>query len=165
MAQALGASGTDDPTSGLDATDTQLLRLLMEDGRQSHRELARRADVGLATVSRRMRQLEERGILKGTLPLLDADGVGWGLTVVVGLRIEKGHLRDVQQKIAQDPRVFAVYDITGEWDGLVLARLRDRDDLDDLAKTTLSLDHIMRTNTMVVLQTVHEDAIVRLPPS
>ena len=69
----------------------------------------------------------------------------------------------MQKTIAKDPRVFGVYDVTGEWDGIILARVRDRADLDDLAKTTLSAPHINRTNTMVVLATVAEEAVVRVP--
>lgn len=136
----------------------------MEDARASHREISRQSGIPLATVNRRIRRLEGAGVLRGAVPILSAEAVGWTLTVVVGLRIDKGHLRPVQEHIAQDPRVVAVYDVTGDWDGLAIARLRDRADLDDLVKGTLSAAHIQRTFTMVVLKTVHEDAVVRLPP-
>lgn len=156
------AIGTPVP-SALDDTDRTLLRALRQDGRASHRELAARTGLSLATVNRRVRAMEERGVIRGYTVIMDAAAVGWAMTVLVGLRIEKGHLRTVQRAIAQDPRVFAVYDVTGEWDGMVLARVRDRADLDDLAKTTLSQEHIQRTNTMVVLSTVEEDAGPTLP--
>ncbi len=149
--------------SALDAADRVLLEALLDDGRLSHRELAERTGISPATVNRRIRRLEDTGVIQGTSVRLDAEEVGWGLTVIVGLRIMKGHLREVQEDIARDHRVFGVYDVTGEWDGIVLARCKDRRDLDDLAKTTLSSDHITRSNTMVVLKTVHEDAIVGLP--
>lgn len=156
------SSGTDEPHAADDHDRAVLARLLV-DGRASHRELARRTGLSLGTVNRRMRRMEQTGVLRGTAPRIAAEAVGWALTVIVGLRIEKGHLRTVQEQIAQDARVFGVYDVTGEWDGVVLARCRDRADLDDLAKSTLSAPHIQRTNTMVVLKTVAEDAIVRLP--
>lgn len=152
------------PKPAAGAQDRLLLEHLLQDGRLSHRELARRSGLSLATVNRRMRQMERDGVLRGSTVLVDPEAVGWGLTVLVGLRIDKGHLREVQQEVSRDPRVFGVYDVTGEWDGFVLARLRDRADLDDLAKTTLSARHIQRTNTMVVLKTVKEDAVARLPP-
>lgn len=149
--------------SAIDDTDRTLLRALREDGRASHRELAARTGMSLATVNRRVRRLEDQGIIQGYTAVFDAHAVGWAMTVLIGLRIEKGHLRTVQQAIARDPRVFAVYDVTGEWDGVVLARVRDRADLDDLAKTTLSQERIARTNTMVVLSTVQENAAPTLP--
>lgn len=148
----------------LDEQDRRLLRELVADGRASHRELAERTGYSLATVNRRVRQLEADGIVRGYTALVDPEAAGWTLTAVIGLRIDKGHVRSVHEKISTDPRIFGVYDITGEWDGLVLVRLRGREDLDDLVKTTLSLPHIQRTNTMVVLKTVLEKAIVGMPP-
>jgi Lrp/AsnC family transcriptional regulator, regulator for asnA, asnC and gidA len=146
----------------VDDDDRRLLMALVADGRQSHRELAAATGLSLATVNRRVRRLEENGVIRGYHAHIEAEAAGWAMSALVGLRIDKGHLRDVQKTIAKDHRVFGVYDVTGEWDGVVLARLRDRADLDDLAKTTLSLAHIQRTNTMVVLATVLEDALVRV---
>jgi len=151
------------PPAPLDASDLLLLHELLADGRASHRELAERTGLSLATVNRRVRQMEADGAIKGYTVLADAERVGWGLTAVIGLRIDKGHIRAVHERISADGRIFGVYDITGEWDGLVLVRLRDREDLDDLVKTTLSLPHIQRTTTMVVLKTVLEKSVVALP--
>jgi len=87
---------------------------------------------------------------------LDAEKAGWGLTVVVGLRIEKGRLLELQRRIAEDHRVLRVYDVTGDFDSMVVARAVDRGDLDDLSKTVLSLDGITRSVTHFVLNTVKE---------
>lgn len=146
----------------VDDDDRKLLRALVKDARLSLRQLATKTGLSLATVNRRLRRLEKAGVIRGYRALVDAEAVGWNMTAIVGLRLEKGHIRQVQQTIAKDPRIFGVYDVTGEWDGMVLARLRDRADLDDLAKTTLSAPHIQRTNTMVVLATVLEDAVVNV---
>lgn len=146
----------------LDAQDRRLLQELLADGRASHRELAERTGYSLATVNRRIRQMEADKTIRGYTAIVDAETVGWTLTAIIGLRIDKGHVRAVHEKISSDPRIFGVYDVTGEWDGLVLVRLRDREDLDDLVKTTLSLPHINRTNTMVVLKTVLEKAVVNV---
>lgn len=147
----------------LDHQDRTLLQALLADGRASHRELAERTGFSLATVNRRIRSLEADKVIRGYTALVDPEAVGWTLTAVIGLRIDKGYVRSVHEKISSDPRIFGVYDVTGEWDGLVLVRLRDREDLDDLVKTTLSLPHINRTNTMVVLKTVLEKSVVNVP--
>lgn len=149
----------------LDETDLALLTALRADGRASHRDLSATTGLALATVNRRVRRMEKRGVIKGYSAIIDPFQVGWELNVIIGLRIEKGHLRTTQEEIARDPRVFSVYDVTGEWDGMVLARVRNRADLDDLAKTTLSSEHIQRTNTMVVLHTVQENPIAVVPDS
>jgi DNA-binding Lrp family transcriptional regulator len=149
--------------SPLDDMDKAILDALIDDGRASHREIAERTGISLATVNRRVRSLEDRGVIQGYTALIDPEAAGWHLNAIIGLRIDKGHLRTVQQAMAKDPRVYGVYDVTGEWDGVLLARLQDRRDLDDLAKTTLSKPHVQRTNTMVVLETVLEQRRVRAP--
>ena len=108
-------------------------------------------------------RLEERGVIKGYGVRLDADKIGWDLTVVIGLRIVKGQLLEVQHRIAADPRVFGVYDVTGEMDSLIIVRVQDREDLNDFTKTVLSSEGVVRSVTHVVLNTVKEDT-VRLPP-
>lgn len=146
----------------VDDDDRKLLRALVKDARLSLRQLAAKTGLSLATVNRRLRRLEKDGIVRGYRAIVDSEAVGWGMTAIIGLRLEKGHIRQVQQTIAKDPRIFGVYDVTGEWDGMVLARLRDRADLDDLAKTTLSAPHIQRTISMVVLATVLEESVVHV---
>jgi DNA-binding Lrp family transcriptional regulator len=146
----------------LDETDKQLIEALQADGRLSMRALADMVGVALGTVSNRLGKLEENGVITGYTVTLDADKVGWEMSVIVGLRIVKGELLPVQRLIANDPRVFAVYDVTGEMDSLVFARVSDRDDLDDFTKTVLSTEGVERSTTMVVLNTVKEQS-VKLP--
>lgn len=158
------ADATNVSSEPFDREDRLLLEALVEDGRASHRDLATRTGISLATVNRRVHRLENSGVIRGYHALLSAEAAGWGVTAIIGVRIDKGHIRKVQQAVAQDPRIFGVYDVTGEWDSIVLARVRDRADLDDLAKGTMSSPHIQRTNTMFVLATVLERALVGVPP-
>ena len=144
----------------LDATDRDLLTALLEDARISQRGLAKRVGVAQGTITNRLRRLEGMGVIKGYTVLLDAESIGWTMTVITGLTIQKGSMIDVQQQIAADPRVFAVYDVTGDYDSMVLARVRGRKDLDDLTKTVFTLQGVQRSFTQVVLNTVKEDGRV-----
>jgi DNA-binding Lrp family transcriptional regulator len=103
-------------------------------------------------------------VIQGYSVILDPSAVGWSMTIMAGLRIVKGRMLDVQAQIAADPRVFAVYDVTGDWDSMVLARVKDRADLDDLTKTVFTLDGVARSYTHVVLNTVKEDGRTRPAP-
>ena len=144
----------------LDATDRDLLAALLEDARISQRGLAKRVGVAQGTITNRLRRLEGMGVIKGYTVLLDAESIGWTMPVITGLTIQKGSMIDVQQQIAADPRVFAVYDVTGDYDSMVLARVRGRKDLDDLTKTVFTLQGVQRSFTQVVLNTVKEDGRV-----
>jgi len=148
----------------LDDTDRLLLAAMLEDARISQRALARKVGIAQGTVLNRLRRMEDAGIITGYSVILDPAAMGWTMTIMAGLRIVKGRMIDVQKKIAADPRVFAVYDVTGEWDSMVLARVKNRKDLDNLTKTVFTLDGVSRSFTHVVLNTVKEDGMPK-PPS
>jgi len=143
----------------IDDTDRRILAVLLADARTSMRSIAEEVGVALGTVSNRVKRMEEMGVIHGYGVHLDAEKVGWTMTVLCGLRIEKGRLMEVQRRIADDPRVFGIYDVTGEFDSMVLARVRDRAHLDDLSKTILSSEGIIRTVTHVVLNTVKQNGV------
>ena len=140
--------------------DKRILKVLEVDARTSLRKIADEVGVALGTVSNRVRRLESLGVIRGYAVLLDPEKAGWGLSVVIGLMIEKGRLIEVQEKIAKDNRVYGVYDVTGDYDSMVLARAVNRDDLDDLTKSVLSISGIERSVTHLVLNSVKE-----MPPS
>jgi DNA-binding Lrp family transcriptional regulator len=140
----------------LDDTDRSIIEVLERDARTSLRRIAEEVEVSLGTVSNRVKKLEENGVIKDYRVILDSEKVGWNLNVVIGLRIQKGRLIEIQEKIARDNRVYGVYDVTGEFDSMVIARARDRSDLDDLSKNVLSMDGVVRSVTHLVLNTVKE---------
>jgi len=146
----------------IDDIDRRILAVLLADARTSMRSIAEEVGVALGTVSNRVKRMEEMGVIHGYGVHIDAEKVGWTMTVLCGLRIEKGQLMEVQRRIAEDSRVFGIYDVTGEFDSMVLARVRDRAHLDDLSKTVLSSEGIIRTVTHVVLNTVKQNG-VQLP--
>ena len=100
----------------LDETDRRIISVLQSDARASMRSIAERAGVSLGTVSNRVRRLEGSGVIRGYSVQLDPELSGWELTVVIGLRIQKGRLIEIQEKIAKDNRVYGAYDVTGEFD-------------------------------------------------
>ncbi|HUZ79436.1 MAG TPA: Lrp/AsnC family transcriptional regulator [Thermoplasmata archaeon] len=150
-------------TSSVDELDRAILEDLNVDARRSHRTIAHHLDVSPTTVSTRIARLEASGIIRGYVPILDDEQLGWDLWATIGIRISKGKLREVEERLARNPRAYAIYDLTGEFDALVIGRFRDRRDLDRFVKHALQDPHIERTNTQVVLNRVKEDR--RVPVS
>ena len=150
-------------TSTLDELDRSILEELNVDARRSHREIAHRLKVSPTTVSARVARLETQGVIRGYIPVLDDEQLGWDLWAAVGIRISKGRLREVEERLGRDPRAYAIYDVTGENDALLIGRFRDRRDLDRFVKHALQDPHVERTNTQVVLNRVKEDR--RVPVS
>ena len=146
----------------LNDKDSELLRCLNKNGKASQRELAGLTGLALGTVSNHLKSLEKKNIIRGYLPDINPESVGFTLTSTINLRIAKGKIMEVQASIAKHPRVYAVYDITGEWDSLVLARFKDREEMDQFIKTVLSQKNIERTSTSLVLNNVKEEPRVIL---
>ncbi|MAD72983.1 MAG: AsnC family transcriptional regulator [Euryarchaeota archaeon] len=140
----------------LDEIDKKIIRVLEDDARTSLRKISELVKVSLGTVSNRVKKMEKNGVIKGYSVILDPDQIGWELNVVIGLRIQKGRLIEIQEKIAKDSRVHGVYDVTGDFDSMVIARAKNRKDLDDLSKNVLSIDGVERSITHLVLNTVKE---------
>lgn len=141
----------------LDGLDRAILEELNVDARRSHREIAQRLKVSPTTVSSRIARLEEAGVIRGYIPVLDDEQLGWDLSAIIGIRISKGRLREVEERLARDPRAYAIYDVTGEHDALLIGRFRDRRDLDRFVKHALQDPHVERSNTQVVLNRVKEE--------
>ena len=144
----------------LDETDRRIISVLQKDARASMRSIAEQAGVSLGTVRNRVRRLEEAKVIRGYSVQLDPELSGWELTVVIGLRIQKGRLIEIQEKIAKDNRVYGAYDVTGEFDSMIIARDSDRRDLDDLSKNVISIDGVESSVTHLVLNTVKESSTV-----
>ena len=142
---------------GLNYKDSELLRFLNKNGKATQRELAKATGLALGTVSNHLKTLEKEKIIRGYFADIDPEKVGFNLTSTINLRITKGKIMEVQASIAKHPRVYAVYDITGEWDSLVLARFKDREEMDQFIKTVLSQRNIERTSTSLVLNNVKEE--------
>ena len=143
----------------LDEIDKKIIKVLQDDARTSLRKISELVKVSLGTVSNRVKRMEANGVIKGYSVILDPDQIGWELNVVIGLRIQKGRLIEIQERIAKDSRVNGVYDVTGDFDSMVIARAKNRKDLDDLSKNVLSIDGVERSITHLVLNTVKEKTV------
>lgn len=141
----------------LDGLDERLLAELRRDSRQSFRTLAEKLRVSPATVIARLRRLEREGVVLGYTADLDYAVIGYEFTAIIEVTIAKGALLEVQRKIAQMPGVVSVYDITGNSDSMVIARVKSRSEFSRMVKKILAIDKVQSSNTHVVLNTVKED--------
>ncbi|WP_206204638.1 Lrp/AsnC family transcriptional regulator [Thermococcus sp. MAR1] len=146
----------------VDELDLRILSLLQENARLSYREIARELKVAVGTVYNRIKRMEEEGIIKGFAPILDYEKLGFGLTTVIGVKAQGRRIVEIEREIAQSNRVIMVYDITGEFDIVVVAKFKDRADMNRFVKWLLSLEGVEKTNTSVAMQVVKEDLRLKL---
>ncbi len=116
----------------LDAIDRRILQVLQTQGRSTYDELAQAVGLSPSAVLRRVRRLEDEGVITGYAALVAADRVGLGLTAYINVRLEKhtdGHKRSPMDLFAASvqtwPEVVECSALTGEMDFLLRVVVRD----------------------------------------
>lgn len=106
----------------IDALDRKILRVLQEQGDISQAELAQKVAASPASCWRRIRAMEEAGVLRETVRLVDPVVVGRGLDVICQVRM-KSHERGAREKFEQfiqgHEKVLECHSMSGEWDYIV----------------------------------------------
>ena len=141
----------------MDELETKVIRALNQNSRKSFREIAKEIGTSAPVVINKIKKLEEAGAIKGYIPILDPEYFGYALMAVVALRISHGKLIEAQERIAEDPHVMAIYDVTGDWDSIVIARFKSREDLNSFIKGILAQKYVDRTVTHIVLNVVKDE--------
>ncbi len=145
------------PAVAMDELDLRIIALLNQDARKSYRDIAREVDASISTVSNRIRKLETEGVITGYAPMIDESKIGFDVIAIVGVKIHKGKLLEVQRRIAKDDRVTHVFDVTGEWDSILVVRFKSTRELDGFIKRLGSMEYVENTYTQVVLNVVKEE--------
>ena len=115
-----------------DAIDRRILRVLQEDGRATYDVLAQQVGLSPSAVLRRVKRLEESGVVLGYVALLAAERIGLPLTAYLNVRLEKHterHKRnpmDLFRAAVQTwPEVIECAALTGEMDYLLRVAVHD----------------------------------------
>jgi DNA-binding Lrp family transcriptional regulator len=117
----------------LDDMDRAILRALAEDGRLSAGELGRRLGLSQPAAWRRVRRLEEAGVLKGVRVEVDREKLGFGVTVFLGVKLAtKGRvgLEDFERAVQAIPEVQVVQHVLGLFDYRLRVVARDLADFE-----------------------------------
>ena len=146
----------------IDQLDQRILARLLIEGRTSFRQMAQEFHTSTSTVSSRVSRLEKSGVITGYSAAVNFEALGYDLTAVTEIRVSKGKLFEMEREIAKLPGVCTVYDVTGEIDGIIVAKFRKREGLSRFTKGLLGMPFVERANTHVVLTTVREDFRVPL---
>ena len=136
--------------------------MLQEDSRLSFNKIAKELGISVGTAYNRIKNLEEKGVLKGYTVIVDPFKLGFTMTAIVLIQAEGTHLVELEKEIAKITNVVSVYDITGDFDIAVTVRFKDRTGLNAFIKKLLSMPYVKRTVTNVVLNVVKEDFRVHL---
>lgn len=136
----------------VDALDTRILRLLIEQPRTSVREYARILGVARGTLQARLDRLERDGVITGTGPTLSPAALGHPVLAFVHLEVTQGHLVEVGDALAAVPEIIEAFSTTGGGDLLTRVVARDNGHLEDVIQRLIQLPGVVRTRTDVALR-------------
>jgi DNA-binding Lrp family transcriptional regulator len=145
------------PNHRLDRLDRRILAELQADARISNQELARRVGLSTAPCWRRLRRLEEEGLIARYATLLNGPEVGWPIVAYAFVSLENHHPQTVTQfakLINERPEVLECYTVSGNNDYLVRVVARSMESYEQFLTThLLQIPAVRSVNTSFVLTT------------
>ncbi|WP_136717410.1 HTH-type transcriptional regulator Lrp [Halorientalis salina] len=140
----------------IDDTDRRIVNALLGDGRASARDIAAETGVAATTVTKRLSDLEDRGVIESYIPTVDYDALGYDVTAVFRLSVEGNGLGTVVQRLHDHDRMVGVYEVTGSDDVVAIGKFQSTDSMNTEIKDLLTDPSITAMKTNVVLETVRE---------
>lgn len=141
----------------LDKIDKQILHELQNNARISNLELAEKVSLSPTPCARRVKQLEDSGIITQHVTLLNSEKLGLNLTAMISVTMEK-HTADLFEKFERDaallPEVMECYIVTGQdADFLIKALIRDMRHYEEfLLRRLTKLEGVSGVHTSFVLR-------------
>ena len=155
-----------DSLAQLDAIDVAILEALQEDGRLTNLDLAQRVHLSASACLRRVKQLEDAGVIARYVALLNPKAVGHHGTsfTIVNLETLGGDALEVfEQAVRAQPRILDCYYVAGSNDYLIRFTYRDAEDLERFhTEVLMRLPGVARSNSMLVLRTVKKTTALPL---
>jgi len=151
----------------IDAIDRTILTHLQKDGRLSNVQLANLAGLSESACLRRVRQLEESGVISGYVMLVDQKNIGKPDNVFVTVTLESQQrevLNTFESAVMEVPEVMECYLMSGDSDYLLRVVVRDASDYERIHMQTLTaLPGVARVHSNFALRPVLKKTEMPIP--
>lgn len=148
----------------IDAVDLQLLEILQSHGRTKRNELAEKVNLSLPAVSERLRRLEENGIIRSFVAVIQPQRVGLDITAFIFVSVESSsHYEGFIKRAAKLDEILECHAITGEGSHLLKVRTQNTSTLEKLLSTVQAWPGVKNTRTNLVLSSPKETTALPLP--
>lgn len=125
------------PPITMDDMDRAIVAHLRKNGRATNQQIADRLNLTAATVSSRIRRMEESDTLR-VVAVSDFSAHGYNVLLEVAIEVDGRPASQVAEELAKLPQVFAAHIVTGRYDIDILVALHDFDELSDLLLNKLA---------------------------
>jgi Lrp/AsnC family transcriptional regulator, leucine-responsive regulatory protein len=152
---------------GLDDLDWRLLTHLQQDARVSTAELARQFKLSPPGVQKRLRRLEERGVIQRYVTVVNREAVGLDLLCFVLVMLAHHRPNSVKRfraGIARMPEVLECHHLTGEFDCLLKLVVANHEELQRFLERLMKVGGVDRLRTSIVLSEIKSVSALPLRP-
>jgi Lrp/AsnC family transcriptional regulator for asnA, asnC and gidA len=153
----------------IDDLDREILNLLQENSRTSSRELARtlkeqkNIDVSFSTVSRRIKELEDKGVIRRYTTIIDPNAFGLNYPICFFIETDpKVDVEEVAQRLVEIPDLLYVHQVAGDFQIASMARCRSAEEAAELSKQIAKIKGVQKLVSHSVLCTFKEDIRLKL---
>lgn len=145
----------------MDELDKGILTCLIENGRMTVSEVARRVNLSVPAISERIRKLEQNGVISGYSAILDPESLGRSLTAIMLVSLERPRYTDgFVKQIRNEPEVLECHYLAGDFDYSLKIVTAGTESLEKLLTRIKSVQGVQKTRTSVVLSTVKSGVTV-----
>ena len=141
----------------LDAIDVKLLRALQADASLSVGALAEQVNLSRSACWRRIKELEDRGVIRSRVTLLNGEQLGHDVTVIALVRTNRHDekwLRNFTETLDGMPEVLEFYRMSGDVDYLLKIVARDIKDYDRIYRRLISKVDLLDVSSSFVMETL-----------
>jgi Lrp/AsnC family transcriptional regulator, leucine-responsive regulatory protein len=137
----------------MDAIDSEILKLLRENGRASFASIGARVGLSPHGTADRVRRLQRDGVIRSFTTIVDPGSVGRSLEAFIDVRIAaNADPEGFERHVASLPAVRELTFLTGRFDYLVRVACRDADDLDRTVRSIRRDAGAVQTETRIVMR-------------
>ncbi len=142
-------------SSGLDAFDLAILKLLQQDCTLPQRQIGEAVNLSTASVQRRIKRMGSNGIISAQTAHIDPRAVGLPLTIVVEVELRAetaGRIDEIKRSFQEAPEIQQCYYVTGEVDFVLIVIVGDMSEYEDLThRLFFPNDNIRKFRTLVAM--------------
>ncbi len=135
----------------LDQLDLRIIRSLNKDARKPFKTIAKELDVSDATIRKRIKRMQEDGVIKQFIVLLDYSIMGRVVKAFIGLKINPTKIQSVVEKLECLADVHVLYRTTGTMDLFLEVIFSDLDELNSFLGNELNLEGVIETEVNIVI--------------
>ncbi len=139
----------------LDKLDLRILKILQSNAWISISEIAKRLNTPNTTVRYRIERLIRNGVIKKIAAILDPVKVGYPITLIILLKVDRRRLDQIFDKISKFKELHHLFQITGRYDLIAILHARDMDHLNELNNEIRKISGVKEAETLIATKRMY----------